>query len=438
MRPRAQAPLLAMVLAFAYTNAVHAQVPGTRLVLSGATIIDGTGAPPRPGMTVIVDGERIVDVFPAGTRPNPPGATVRDLRGLFIIPGLIDVHTHFGAAATTNGRLRRVLLGGVTSVRNMLGACSALQRSRQAVADSLLPDFIFTAVMFGPAGSSDPRGATRPAEAIDPDCVRMLGDHPAFDPARFVMAAKERGVSAIKFYADITPDLVRRVTTEAHRQGLAAWGHATLFPSKPSDLVRAGVDVLSHAPYLIWEAVDSLPVYHERVRLAPFSSVPVTHPAIESLLRLMAERGTILDATLLFFALRATAPDSAPADFRGGSEQFAAALKWGASVTRRARELGVVVAAGTDALGGEAGRGPNLHRELELLVNEAGFSPLQAITAATGAAARVMRTHDAVGTIAPGKQADLVVLRADPTSDIRNTSAIALIVKRGKVVDAAR
>jgi hypothetical protein len=111
--------------------------------------------------------------------------------------------------------------------------------------------------------------------------------------------------------------------------------------------------VLSHAPYLIWEAVDKLPVYHERVRSAPFSRVLPTDPAVERTLKLMAKRRTILDATLVFFNLRATAPESAGEDFRADRATYFAAAKWGAGVTRRARELGVPIAAGTDEMGGE-------------------------------------------------------------------------------------
>jgi imidazolonepropionase-like amidohydrolase len=108
-------------------------------------------------------------------------------------------------------------------------------------------------------------------------------------------------------------------------------------------------------------------------------------------------------------------------------------------LTRRARELGVAVAAGTDALAGERdGELPNLHRELELLVHGAGFSPLEAITAATRNSARALGAEDTRGTIGVGKLADLVVLRADPSADIRNTREIELVVKRGRVIEASR
>jgi imidazolonepropionase-like amidohydrolase len=142
-----------------------------------------------------------------------------------------------------------------------------------------------------------------------------------------------------------------------------------------------------------------------------------------------------LDATLLFFDLHAKAPDSDGEDFRADRVTFLAAFKWGAAVTRRARELGVPVAAGTDAMGGEQGNPfPNLHRELQLLVDEAGFTPIQAISSATSIAAQTLKIEKTVGTIAVGKLANIVVLRADPSRDIRNTREIALVLKRGKVI----
>jgi imidazolonepropionase-like amidohydrolase len=409
----------------------------TSTVLVGATVIDGTGAAPSPRMTVVIEGERIVDLYPVGAKATPPNADVRDLRGQFIIPGLIDAHAHFGPAATTNGRLQRVLSGGVTSTRVMLGDCRGLQRAREAIgAERLLPEYVYPTVIFGPAGNDDPRGANRPGP-VDTACVRILDGSPV-DAGQIATATKERGATAVKFYADVSRDLVQRMTAEAHAKGLGVWAHATLFPVRPSELVAAGVDVISHAAYLIWEAVDSLPSYHERVRSAPFSAIPVTHPAVERLLRLMAQRGTILDATLLFFHLRATAPDTSAEDFRGSRAAFAAALQWSAAVTRRANELGVQVAAGTDAMGAEAGHGPNLHRELELLVEQAGFSPLQALSAATRVAAKTMKIDDRVGTVAIGKQADLVILRSDPSRDIRNTRDIAFVMKRGRLVETQR
>jgi imidazolonepropionase-like amidohydrolase len=195
--------------------------------------------------------------------------------------------------------------------------------------------------------------------------------------------------------------------------------------------------VLSHAAYLSWEIVDSLPSYRNRVRGAPFLAGRPDDPAVERTLRTMAERGVILDATLhLFHAQVARTEPSPNPDFQVGRDTLEAVARWADAVTRRAHELGVLVSAGTDGQGAESeGSLPNLHVELELLVNQAGFSPLEAIRSATSIAARTMRLEQQRGTIAEGKLADLVVLRSDPTVDISNTRDIAFVIKRGRVIE---
>jgi imidazolonepropionase-like amidohydrolase len=110
---------------------------------------------------------------------------------------------------------------------------------------------------------------------------------------------------------------------------------------------------------------------------------------------------------------------------------------WMYAVTHRAAELGVRIVSGTDGMY-EAQRDslPLLHRELELLVDKAGLSPLQAITSATSNGAWAIGIADSVGTVAAGKRADLVLLGADPTADIRNTRSIRVVIQDGRVVRA--
>lgn len=444
-----------------------ASAQGETLALTGVTVIDGTGAQPMPDMTVLIEGERIAGLFQSGEQRIPAGAIIRDLSGHFVIPGLIEGHGHFGTEAPEGALddsgvradpdapvrrlLQRLLRAGVTTVRQMGGDCRVLgllareAESRSSRGPS--PDIEFAAVVVGPASLSDPRRSRAPTGAAagdsgrgrgaaggsPPGCVQLVADQ--IDPVRIVDAAKAAGADAVKLYADIPADAVAAITDEAHRQGMRVWAHATLFPARPGELVRAGVDVLSHAMYLIWEAVDSLPDYHSRVRLAPFERIAPSDPAIVRLLESMARRGTILDATLLIVRATADAPDSV-VDYRADREKYQAAARWSASVTALARELGVLVAAGTDLIGaGDDNEPPGIHREMELLVREAGFTPTEAIAAATGVAARAAGVEDSRGTLAAGKLADLVVLRADPTADIRNTREIEFVVKRGRIVE---
>jgi imidazolonepropionase-like amidohydrolase len=289
------------------------------------------------------------------------------------------------------------------------------------------------------AWESNPRRETMKAP-VDPGpgCNNVVAE-PGLDPSAIVRSAKALGASALKLYGDLSEDAVRRLTGEAHREGLKVWAHAALLPARPSDLVRAGVDVLSHAPYLVWEAVAALPPYTEgALRSAPFARVPPSDPAIDRVLESMAKRRVVLDATLVLYALQSETSAAAREEFRPDRLTYAAAVKWGIAVTRRARQLGVAVSTGTDAMGGDVdGELPNIHRELELLVQEAGFTPLQAIAAATSVAARAVGIEKTVGTIVPGQQADLVILSGNPLVDIRHTRQIRGVIKKGKLLEGA-
>jgi imidazolonepropionase-like amidohydrolase len=143
----------------------------------------------------------------------------------------------------------------------------------------------------------------------------------------------------------------------------------------------------------------------------------------------MRARGTVFDATL-FVAQRFEAA-------RGPSFGLVdppRAAQWAYDATRAAKNAGVIVSAGTDGFMPDQGDGPpNVHREMELLVKKSGFSPLEAITAATLHGALAIGAADSLGTIAVGKLADLVVLSADPVMDIANTRQVVMVLRGGVV-----
>jgi imidazolonepropionase-like amidohydrolase len=147
----------------------------------------------------------------------------------------------------------------------------------------------------------------------------------------------------------------------------------------------------------------------------------VDSEAITRLLRLMKDKGTILDETLFVTS----------AGKRGEDDPV---WLWSVAATRRAHELGVTLAAGTDSFGQpSADAVANIHKEMQLLVEKCGLTPLEAIAAATSGGAKVLGIERGYGTIQPGKIADLVVLREDPSGDIRKTTGIAAVVKGGVV-----
>ena len=409
------------------------------IALTHAVVIDGTGAAPRADVTVVIRGGWIVAVYPAGSRKVPDGARVEDLRGKWVMPGLIDAHVHLagenGDLAQYSGRLRRLLLGGVTGVRDMGGDARVLgYLAREARLDAPgWPDVYYSALMAGPTfffedARDNPRIPATTQGVLMGSAPWLRAVDETTDIRMAVAEAKGTGATGIKLYANLPATLVRIISAEAHRQGLLVWAHAAVFPAKPSDAVSAGVDTVSHTPYLAWEAARRIPVdYHWRTH-ADFIHVRPDDGKIVALLGQMKERGTILDATLR--VLREVNEHSPGAVGEG-------ILPWSYAVTRAAHEAGVLVDAGTDSGGlvsdKDADAGPAIAEEMALLVHECGFTPAAAIQAATQVSAMAVGRSADRGTIAEGMAADLVVLSADPTVDIGNVRKVVEVVKDGKI-----
>ncbi|OOG49109.1 amidohydrolase family protein [Rhodanobacter sp. C01] len=427
-----------LVLSMPFALALPAFAAEPSMLLTHATVIDGTGAPEQANMTVAIEGGRIAAVYPDGSRAAPKGAQVKDLSGRYVIPGLIDAHVHLTGAepdfAHYQPHLAALLRGGVTAVRDMAGDDRLLgYLAGEANSDALAsPDIFYVALLAGPsffaedvraqeASAGEPLGHAPWMQAIDQTTNLPLA----------VAEAKGTGATALKLYANLPTDLVAKITAEAHRQGLKVWTHATIFPAKPSDAVDAGVDTISHSPYLVWEAAPKVPDDYGVRALGDFTHVPPDAPAILALFKAMKQHGTILDATLLAFVEEAQ---------RHPHDMGAGIVPWSYAVTRLAHQYGVRVDVGTDGSGLPAdAQGPRLnalpavHDEMTLLVEHCGFTPVEAIQSATEVSAAAMGQSAQRGTIAPGKRADLVVLTADPTRDIHNTRKIAFVVKNGRI-----
>jgi imidazolonepropionase-like amidohydrolase len=402
----------------------------TILALEHATVIDGTGSPAEPDRTVLIQGGKIAAVYATGTRPLPAGARTEDLSGRWLIPGLIDAHVHLTGAAPDMAGYRKLLgwalRNGVTSVRDMAGDDRILgYLARQAeLGEIVSPEIYYAALMAGPAFfAEDGRAQAASAGEVLGQAPYMRQITGATDLSLAVAAAKGTGATALKLYADLPAALVRGLTREAHRQGMLVWTHATIFPAGPMDAVRSGADAISHSAYLAWAAADRIPQdYGVRAR-ADYRHIAPDDPRILAVLDSMKARGTILDATLWVFAHEA---EEDRASVGPGL------VDWEGAVTREAHARGVLVDAGTDDLGAPEDTVPNVHREMAYLVQHAGFTPLEAIVAATRISAMTIGQAATRGTITPGKRADLVVLSADPTADIRNTRRVVRVFERGR------
>ena len=423
--------LLSLVLCLAVAGLAPQQAktaPGPRadLVVRGATIIDGTGAPARPGLSIVIRNGRIEAIASRGAEPEAD--LVIDGTGLFAIPGLIDAHVHLSGMpwAQRTEQLRRVLQGGVTTVFDVAGDVRDTSHlSRAALTGEIeSPAIEYASLMAGPAFFTDPRvvASSRGYRPGDAPWNRVVTAET--DLVRAVAEAKGAGARAIKLYAALDADTVARIAVETKRQNIRLIAHATTFPARPSELVAAGVRMLAHTPYLVWEGSAPSVEFQKRAR-GDFAGVPADGPVMTRLLQSMKDAGAALNPTLWIFA-------------EGPAKDDLAAVRtpWMNAVTKRAQDMGVIIAAGTDSMIQGSDPMPMLHKELEAEV-AAGLSPMDALVSATGGAARAIGIETERGTIAPGLAADLVLLWKNPAEEIGNTRRIRYVIKAGRIAHAA-
>ncbi|HVY73378.1 MAG TPA: amidohydrolase family protein [Puia sp.] len=404
----------------------QAQLPLGNYALTGVTIIDADHPKALARQTVMIRGKTISDVFADGSKPIPDSFNILSLKGKYLLPGLVDTHVHLATDPSggdnreqTLNILRRMLYSGITTVRDMAGDARTLAGlSRDALLDDIpAPDIYYSALMAGPVFFSDPRTASSTQGGVPGKMPFMLA---VTDSTNLVLAAAEAkgtGATGIKLYANLSPQLVDRIVAEASRQGLIVWSHAWLQGARPSDLVKAGVSSISHAPLVIYEKRDSIPgSWKQAPHDAKFWNDSL--PDLSPLFRLMKAHHTLLDATLLTYK-RWGLQDST---VRGSYEI-------GKRITAAAYKAGVTIVTGTDD-----DQELFVQKEMELLVSDAGLSNIDAIVAATLNGAMALRLQDSRGTVSPGKLADLLVLDKDPLADINYIESVYMVIKNGQVI----
>jgi imidazolonepropionase-like amidohydrolase len=432
----------ALLLAAIGFQAAHAGAPvpfapppdGELVLYRHATLIDGSAAPARADMDVLVAGQRIRAVFPdaAGLPADAAQAREVDLHGRYLMPGLVDAHVHLATPPNrrqAEAEMRRNLYGGVTEVRDMaddLRVVSDLARA-SLVGEIAGPDIDYAALMAGADFFTDPRTVATSAGGVAGQMPWMQAVTPRTDLRLAVARASGTAPRAIKLYADMAPDLAARITAEAHRQHLLVWAHATLYPARPSEVVAAGVDVISHACLLVREPLAHVPRWTEPrqpMDLAQFTQGD--SPALARLFATMVRRGVILDATVWTYG--PSPVPGAPAPQPGTCDDAV-----GAAITAQAFRAGVQIDAGTDGVAPASEPWPELFHELSELVDRVGMPPAAALRSATLVGARAAGRERDMGSIEPGKLADMVVLEQDPRASLDNLKTIVMTIKRGHV-----
>lgn len=396
-----------------------------------ATLIDGTGTPPRPGMSVLVDGERIKDVQPNDRLPAPAGVRVVDLSGKYLLPGLVDSHEHLATPPNrrqAEASLRRDLYGGVTGIRDMADDLRAVAELTRASlrAEIAAPDIYYAALMAGPSFFADPRTVAVSYGYTPGKTPWMQSIDATTDLREAVTLARGTSATAIKIYANLPPDLVKKISAEAHRQGLQVWAHTAVYPATPGDVVAARPDVMSHACSLGHQVLGTPETYQSRTPMDPAPFLGADNPVVGLLLAQMKAQGTMLDATTSIYAhieADAAANPKARKPLCTGAMSDA--------LVRQAWKAGVELSTGTDWVAPYDDPWPTLHHELAALV-KLGMPPAEVIRAATLNGARAAGQADLFGSVQAGKLANLIVVAKDPTADIANLKTLEFTVKRGR------
>lgn len=393
------------------------------ILLKNATIIDGdANIKPYIGSLLLKDG-MIKAIVKSNQTNFGTSIEVIDCKGKFIVPGLIDAHVHLGtgnltdwekASLTRDSIAQNLLLHGITTVRDMAGNAPFLAAYKKGVNSGKIqgPALFYAAQFAGPSyfemmsrGAKDRKaeGTTAWYKAISKkDEIKNA-----------IAAAKNEGVTGIKIYANLSRDLIAEITKEAHKQGLMAWAHATIFPSKPIDVARAGVNSMSHANDLVFEQLkgDTIEIGNAWAQL--YKGLKADTNILDKLLLEMKQKGIFLDATV----------------FHAENNKMVNA----AIITRRAHLLGVKIVSGTDWVYPTKYAPVALTQEIKLLAEKCGLGSLNAIQCATLNAAQVIGLNDR-GTIRQGKRADVLVFDNNPIENLEALFKPVMIFQQGKKI----
>jgi len=445
--PRHSLPTLTRALALALLATTARAGEPAVLVIRGGSIFDPVAGKMIADRTLVVEGERIKSVTRRGDAVDVPNdATIIDARGLFILPGLIDAHVHLVHLAdkshvTGDQFLPMFLAAGVTAVRDV-GDAIVAEAAIEHYAQSH-PKFCPRVFLASPLIDGDPPFHRDVGQAIT-------------DPAKvppFVEDMAAWNVTTLKLYVGTPRVIGREVIREGHKRGMKVTAHLGAYTAQ--EAVLDGIDCLEH----IW-SVFNYSIPPEAAKMPDHrANLDLANPQCQALVAAIAEQKVAVDPTLVVFRNMIYLNDLEEvhqhADltrvpkrmldywegYRRGSNLQPANRESRRKEVRKYQELtgalhraGVTILAGTDAPEPYVPPGFSLHQELEMLV-DSGLTPADALAAATINNARALGQQEQLGTIEPGKLADLVVLEADPTQEIRHSRRIRHVVRGGQVCE---
>jgi imidazolonepropionase-like amidohydrolase len=419
------------VMLFALTAGALAAQESKPLAITHAVLIDGNGKAPVENATVLIRDGKIVAAGPAAGIVIPKDAALIDAVGKTVMPGLADMHVHLmggwdGISTDVLGYrqfLNALLYAGVTTVLDTGNVEPFILQLRQEIARGRLQGpRIYCA---GPLiDSADPAWPGISVAVCSVDQIPRIVDQ-----------LKKDGVDMLKAYVGLSDAQISALVAAGQKQSLRVVSDPGT-RNGSMDVLRTGIAALAHMP--------PIPLGDEAVSWMKEKPIHclTTLAVYESF-----SRRRIVDPGLYGISLyRDTAPpwfvddlkkEAARALTEDEQKDVKRSTKLFKEAQRNALKLmqaGVLVAAGTDAPYPGDPLGEAIHREMELLV-EAGFTPLEAITAATKNAALFMNAAAEWGTVEPGKTADLLIIGGRPDRTIGDTRKIEVLIKSGKIID---
>jgi len=389
----------------------------------GGRLIDGTGKPAIENSVVILQNGKISAAGPAASTPVPQGAQIVDAHGKSVLPGLWEMHAHFEQVEW--GPI--YLATGVTTARDVDNEREFIVAARDAIAagQGIGPRLVMAGVVDG----------------TGPFALGVIRVDTPEQAREQVQKYKAEGFQQIKIYSSVKPEILKVVTAEAHRLGMTVTGHIP-FGMNAIQGIEDGMDQINHVEYLTKVMVDP-----------KSQTIDPDAPNVKKVIKLLLAHHIVVDDTLALMEVILHPLDHPLSGFEPGilrvapelkegletmgappprAEQSAATFRAMEATVRLLHQSGVPIVAGTD----QAVPGFSLDREIELYV-QAGFTPMEAIQAATLVPARAMGMEKDSGTIEIGKRADVILVDGNPLENISDIRKVSAVFAAGKMYQPA-
>ncbi|MDB5134623.1 MAG: amidohydrolase family protein [Mucilaginibacter sp.] len=405
-----------------FTKSASIKSAGEKLIaIKGGTVIDVVNEKTIPDAVVLIENGIIKKIGKNGDVNIPAGAKIIDAKGKVLLPGLWDMHAHFGQAEWGPA----YLAAGVTTVRDCGNEFNFINSIKDAIdqGKGLGPEIL-------KAGIIDGKGQY---------ALGIIQADTKVEAIKAVDRYKENGFVQIKIYSSVKPAIVKAICDEAHRLGLTVTGHIPNGMTLQQG-VDSGMNQVNHVQYvysIMKRNKDRSIDFNDPVSIAAINFIKehnvVIDPTVgvfEMSFRSIKDDITIMEPAFYTLPLPLQALLKNTGQDTAGAKKFKPLYQSLLVIVKKLHDAGVTIVAGTD----QGFPGFSVARELELYV-QAGLTPADAIQTATITPAKVMSLDKSTGSIDEGKQADIIIVDGDPLKNIRDIRNVTVVIKGGHIYD---